>query len=149
MKVALEIDEGLFRTYLFYTAVLVIKVLTMALLTGRHRFSKMIFANPEDAKMHSKSKVKYDDPDIERVRRAHLNDLENIPFFVIVCFGYLLTNPSIYIATNLIRLFVASRIIHTIVYAVIVLPQPSRALSWFAGYATTWYMAFQVILSFV
>lgn len=81
--------------------------------------------------------------------RAHLNDLENIPFFIIVCFGYLLTNPSLYIATNLIRLFVVSRIIHTIVYAVIVLPQPTRALSWFAGYATTGYMAFQVILSFL
>jgi len=52
------------------------------------------------------------------------------------------------IATNLIRLFVASRLIHTIVYAVFVLPQPARGLSWFAGFATTAYMAIQVILSF-
>lgn len=81
--------------------------------------------------------------------RAHLNDLENIPLFIIVCFGYLLTSPNVYIATNLIRLFVASRIIHTIVYAVVVLPQPARGLSWFAGFATTIYMAIQVILSFV
>jgi len=126
--------------------------------------------------MNPKSKVKYDDADIERVRRyiiinfiylllvniyiyiylkpnffcrAHLNDLENIPPFIIVCFGYLLTIPNVYIATNLIRLFVASRIIHTIVYAVVVLPQPARGLSWFAGFATTVYMAVQVILSFV
>ncbi|XP_025199155.1 microsomal glutathione S-transferase 1-like [Melanaphis sacchari] len=149
MTISLEIDEGLFRTYVFYTAVLVLKVLAMAPLTAKQRFRKMIFANPEDAKMNSKSKVKYDDPDIERVRRAHLNDLENIPFFIIVCFGYLLTNPDLHIATNLIRLFVASRIIHTIVYAVIVIPQPARGLSWFIGYGTTLYMALQVILSFV
>lgn len=81
--------------------------------------------------------------------RAHLNDLENIPFFIIACFGYILTNPNVFIATNLIRLFVASRIIHTIVYAVIVLPQPARGLSWFLGYGTTIFMALQVILNFV
>ncbi|XP_026817878.1 microsomal glutathione S-transferase 1-like [Rhopalosiphum maidis] len=149
MAISLEIDEGLFRTYVFYTAVLVLKVLAMAPLTAKQRFAKMVFANPEDAKMNSKSKVKYDDPDVERVRRAHLNDLENIPFFLFACFGYLLTSPNVYIATNLIRLFVASRIIHTIVYAVIVLPQPARGLSWFAGYATTLYMAVQVILNLV
>jgi len=78
--------------------------------------------------------------------RAHLNDLENIPLFLFVCFGYLLTNPNIFIATNLIRLFVAGRIIHTIVYAVVVLPQPSRFLSWFVAYGITIYMAIQVIL---
>ncbi|CAI6361505.1 unnamed protein product [Macrosiphum euphorbiae] len=147
--ISFEVDEVLFRTYVFYTAILVLKVLAMAPLTAKQRFAKMVFANPEDAKMNPKSKVKYDDADIERVRRAHLNDLENIPLFIIVCFGYLLTIPNVYIATNLIRLFVASRIIHTIVYAVVVLPQPARGLSWFAGFATTLYMAVQVILSFV
>lgn len=81
--------------------------------------------------------------------RAHLNDLENIPFFIFACFGYLCTNPNIFIATNLIRLFVASRIIYTIVYAVIVIPQPARGLSWGIGYATTIYMALQAILSFM
>ncbi|NP_001156173.1 microsomal glutathione S-transferase 1-like [Acyrthosiphon pisum] len=147
--ISFEVDEVLFRTYVFYTAILVLKVLAMAPLTAKQRFAKMVFANPEDAKMNPKSKVKYDDADIERVRRAHLNDLENIPLFIIVCFGYLLTIPNVYIAINLIRLFVASRIIHTIVYAVVVLPQPARGLSWFAGFATTVYMAVQVILSFV
>lgn len=81
--------------------------------------------------------------------RAHLNDLENIPAFIIVCFGYILTNPNVFIATNLIRLFVASRIIHTIVYAVVVLPQPARGLSWGVGYAINIFMAVQGILSFI
>ncbi|KAL4089768.1 hypothetical protein QTP88_024739 [Uroleucon formosanum] len=147
--ISFEIDEDLFKTYFFYTAILVLKVLAMAPLTARQRFAKLVFANPEDAKMNSKSKVKYDDVDVERVRRAHLNDLENIPLFFFVCYGYLLTMPNVYIATNLIRLFVASRIIHTIVYAVVVLPQPMRGLSWFAGFATTVYMAVQVVLNFI
>ncbi|XP_050545143.1 microsomal glutathione S-transferase 1-like isoform X2 [Daktulosphaira vitifoliae] len=121
----------------------------MALLTARQRMIKKIFSNPEDINTLKNSKVKYDDVDIERVRRAHLNDLENIPFFVIACFGYLLTNPSIFLATNLIRLFVASRIFHTICYAVIVLPQPSRAIAFSMGFGVTIYMAVQTILYFI
>lgn len=60
-----------------------------------------------------------------------------------------MTKPNVFIAANLIRLFVACRIIHTIVYSVVVLPQPARALSWFVGFATTIYMAFQAIIHFV
>ncbi|VVC40312.1 Membrane associated eicosanoid/glutathione metabolism-like domain,Membrane-associated [Cinara cedri] len=148
MMVSFNVDDGLFRTFLFYSAILVLKVLAMALLTGKHRFTKKVFANPEDTIVNKKYKVKYDDEDVERVRRAHLNDLENIPFFIIACFGYLLTNPTVFIATNLIRLFVLGRIVHTIVYAVVVLPQPSRALAWFLGYGITIYMAAQVVLNF-
>ncbi|XP_050421260.1 microsomal glutathione S-transferase 1-like [Adelges cooleyi] len=148
MFASFKVDEQLFKTYVFYSAILVLKVLAMALLTARHRFAKKIFMNPED-RLDRTSKVKFDDPDIERVRRAHLNDLENIPFFIIACFGYILTNPNVFLATNLIRLFVGARILHTIVYAVVVLPQPSRAVAWFAGYGTTIYMAVQTILSFL
>lgn len=83
------------------------------------------------------------------IYRAHLNDLENIPFFIIVCFGYVLTKPNVFFATNLIRLFVASRIFHTIVYAVFVIPQPARALAFGVGFVTTLYMAVQVILKFI
>ncbi|XP_025408679.1 microsomal glutathione S-transferase 1-like [Sipha flava] len=147
--VFLDIDEGLYKIYLFYSSVLVLKVLAMAVLTARQRFSKLVFANPEDTILNKRSKVRFDDVDVERVRRAHLNDLENIPFFIIACFGYLQTNPNFFIAACLIRIFVASRIIHTIVYAVVVLPQPARGIAWGVGYAITIYMAVQVLLNFV
>lgn len=79
--------------------------------------------------------------------RAHRNDLENIiPFFVITFF-YIGLNPSAYIAINLIRTFAISRIVHTFVYAVVVIPQPARALSWFVSYLITGYMAVQVLLA--
>lgn len=60
-----------------------------------------------------------------------------------------MTNPNVFIASNLIRLFVACRIMHTIVYAVVVLPQPARGLVWGIGFGTTIYMAIQVLLAFV
>ena len=47
-----------------------------------------MFANPEDAKDVPGSKVG-SDPEVERVRRAHLNDLENIPLFIAIAAVYM------------------------------------------------------------
>ena len=57
-----------------------------------------------------------DDPDVERVRRAHLNDLENIVPFLLLCPLYLTTGPSVCLAATLIRGFAAGRILHTVGY---------------------------------
>lgn len=81
--------------------------------------------------------------------RAHLNDLENIPVFIVVCALYLLTNPSVFLATTLIRVFAIARIMHTLVYAVVVIPQPARALAWGIGYFITIFMAVKTILYFM
>ncbi|XP_077297801.1 microsomal glutathione S-transferase 1-like [Arctopsyche grandis] len=136
----------LLETLCFYVAVLGLKMLIMSLLTGRQRFSKKAFANAEDAKGVGKVRV---DDDVERVRRAHLNDLENIPVFIAVCMVYLMTNPSLSLAANLIRIFALARIAHTLVYAVVVIPQPARAISWFIGYAITIYMAVMSLMHFI
>lgn len=85
--------------------------------------------------------------DVERQRRAHLNDLENIPVFLIVAFFYTLTSPTAVIAVNLIRAFAISRITHTFVYAVIPM-QPARAISFFVGFGITIYMSINVALFF-
>jgi len=140
-------ENELFRIYLFYSCVLVVKVLAMAGLTASQRFKNKAFANPEDAAMQKvKPKV---DPNVERVRRAHLNDLENIPVFLVASFAYILTNPSVLIASILFKFFTAARIVHTVVYAVWVIPQPARALAYFVGLFITIYMAVQGIIHFV
>jgi len=101
--------------------------LLMAPLTAIQRFTHKAFANPEDCAMQ-KVKPRVDE-NVERVRRAHLNDLENIPIFFVASFCYIMTNPDIALATNLIRAFTLARIAHTVVYAIVVVPQPARALS--------------------
>lgn len=106
------------------------------------------FSNPEDAKLF-RGKVKFDDATIERVRRAHLNDLENIPAFWLLGALYLTTGPMTAVATNLFRVYTVFRIIHTIVYAVIPLPQPSRAIAYAVPYIIKWYMGIQVILYYI
>lgn len=87
---------------------------------------------------------------VECIRfRAHLNDLENITLFFVVAYIYLHTNPSEFLALNLIRVYTAARFIHTFVYAIVVIPQPARAFSWGAGYLITGYMAVKSILYFL
>lgn len=104
------------------------------------------FANPEDL-MSPKLKVKFDDPNVERVRRAHRNDLENIVPFLVIGLLYTLTNPSAFWAINFFRAVGIARIAHTLVYAVVVVPQPSRALAFFVAHLITAYMALQVVLA--
>ena len=101
------------------------------------------------------------DPDIERVRRNHLNDIENIVPFAVIGFFYVAMNPNARTALWHFRVFFLSRIFHTIAYQVKVrlpirshrfisvfqlpLPQPSRALGFLVGYGTTVSMAIQLL----
>ncbi|KAK7590439.1 hypothetical protein V9T40_002052 [Parthenolecanium corni] len=144
----LSLENPVFKTYLFYASILVGKMLIMSPLTARWRFRKGVFATPEDTVLRKDSKVKHDD-DVERVRRAHLNDLENIPIFLISCCFYILTDPHTFIAINLIRVFTICRIIHTYVYAIHVIPQPTRALVWGVANFINWYMIVVSAIKFV
>lgn len=103
-----------------------------------------VFANKEDLQAKS-AKISYDDPDVERVRRAHRNDLENILPWFMVTYVWLGTNPSYAVASFLIRAFVVSRIAHTIVYAVVP-AQPWRAIAFFVGYGITGYQAVSTMM---
>ncbi|XP_052132672.1 microsomal glutathione S-transferase 1-like isoform X1 [Frankliniella occidentalis] len=137
-----------FTAYVFYSCVLVLKMLATTLLVVRQRHTKKVFMNPED-KLDKNSKVlPGGDPDVERPRRAHLNDLENIPAFWVAGLLYCLTNPAPALALNLFRAYTGARIMHTIVYAVVPLPQPSRAIAWAVGYGITIYMAVTTVMHF-
>jgi len=140
----LNMQNPLWATFLFYAGVLGLKTVIMSVWTARHRIANKVFANPEDATLQG-SKVKMDHPDVERVRRAHLNDLENVLPFLILCPLYLSTGPSVWLATQLIRAFAAARVLHTIVY-INVVPQPSRGLCFAVGFGINMYLAAQLVL---
>ncbi|KAK0090640.1 hypothetical protein PV325_009383 [Microctonus aethiopoides] len=138
------IRDDLMSEFAFFSSILVLKMLAMAFLTGRQRFSKKVFANPEDVRDKS-AKIKLDDEDVERVRRAHRNDLENILPWFIMTFVWLTTGPSSLLATILIRTFTFARIVHTLVYAVVPL-QPHRAIAFFVGFGITGYQAISTLI---
>lgn len=141
--VPLSYDQPIVQTYFVYSGVLALKVLVMGPLTGRQRFIKKVFANEEDIK--GKGVVKFDDPDVERIRRAHLNDLENIPVFWVLGALYLTTGPDPECATWLFRIYTAGRILHSLVYAVKPMPQPSRGIAFGVSSLITWYMGWKVV----
>ncbi|CAH0699018.1 unnamed protein product [Spodoptera exigua] len=144
----ISLEDPAVQSYLLYSGILALKVLAVSILTAFTRNSKKVYANPEDALLR-KGKVKYDDPDVERVRRAHLNDLENIPVFWILGALYLTTSPSAGLATTLFRVYTAGRVLHTLVYAVIPLPPLSRGISFIIPLIISIYMGLKVVLHYI
>ncbi|KAJ7425668.1 Microsomal glutathione S-transferase 1 [Willisornis vidua] len=125
------IDNEVFRAYATYTAIVLLKMMLMSLVTAYFRITRKAFVNPEDTASFGKgdSAKKYlrTDPDVERVRRGHLNDLENIVPFVGIGLLYALSGPDLSTALLHFRIFAGARILHTFAY-LIPLPQPSRGI---------------------
>ncbi|KAK7086792.1 Microsomal glutathione S-transferase 1 [Halocaridina rubra] len=142
---AWSLDNPVFSSYVFYAGVLAAKVLIMAPITGYYRITKKVFANEEDAKSMGAKEVKMNDADVERVRRAHQNDLENIPVFWILGLLYILTNPSEMIAKTVFRVFCISRILHTLLYLG---GSSRRGISFMIGMVANVFMAVNVIMTF-
>ncbi|XP_011214612.2 microsomal glutathione S-transferase 1 isoform X2 [Bactrocera dorsalis] len=141
----LTLDNPVFCCFLFWASVLVIKMLLMSLLTALQRFRNKVFPNQEDL-FFKDIEVQFNDPHVERVRRAHRNDMENIlPYFTMALL-YICTNPNPTVACILFRVVAIARILHTLVYAFYPVPQPSRIIAFGVAFAITIYMACVVAL---
>ncbi|XP_006866085.1 PREDICTED: microsomal glutathione S-transferase 1-like [Chrysochloris asiatica] len=137
-----------FMAFASYTTILISKMMFMSMATAFYRVTRKVFANPEDCSQFGKGEnaKKYlrTDDRVERVRRAHLNDLENIVPFIGIGLLYSLSDPDLSTALLHFRLFVGARIYHTIAYLT-PLPQPNRGLAFFVGYGTTFSMAYRLL----
>ena len=100
----MNVDKDLFASYAFYAGICVLKTLGMAALTVRQRLSNKNCISAEDAALNPGSRVGVGlVEDVERVRRAHLNDMENIFPFLTLGFLYIFTGPALSTATTLFR----------------------------------------------
>ncbi len=118
------------QLFLLCAAILTLKMWLTANGTGLLRVLRGVYISPEDyALVGAQSKAP--DETIERVRRAHQNDLENILPFLAVGFLYAATGPSYTTAWWLFVAFTAGRILHTICYALGL--QPWRTLAFEVG----------------
>lgn len=144
------VKSDVLLAYTTYACIVLIKMMLIGPLTGYFRMKRQAFSNPEDAAMQvgvdeeAKKKMLKTDPDVERVRRCHQNDLENIVPFIGIGLLYALTGPDLTTALLHFRIFVGSRIVHSIAY-LLPLPQPARGLSWMVGLGTTFSMAYRVL----
>ncbi|XP_023345025.1 microsomal glutathione S-transferase 1 [Eurytemora carolleeae] len=144
----MNINQDLFATFAFHAGLMAVKTLGMAFATVKQRISNNNVMTKEDASMRPGAKIGVGvNEDVERVRRAHQNDIENIFPFLTLGFLYLFTNPALSTATSVFRIFSGARIMHTIVYLWEV-PQPSRAIAFFAGMGANLYMGYKVLSTF-
>merc|ERR1712045_64322 len=141
-----NVEKELFEAYAFYTAIVTCKMMMMSFLTARQRFKTMTFISSEDAKQPG-TKCGTNE-DIERVRRAHQNDIENVVPFAILGLLYIFTNPAYSTALFCFRLFAGARILHTVVY-LLAIPQPARAILFFANIFTNFFMGYKIITAFM
>ena len=111
-------ENPVFVTYVIAASVMIIKMMGQGWITV-WRMMKVGggFLNPEDAAggmANPKPRPGQLDADenVERSRRMHRNDTENIPMFLIAGLLFALTQPPLWLAQALLFGYVASRLAH-------------------------------------
>jgi glutathione S-transferase len=133
-------------------ATLILKAVSMSWLTVvRMLQEKGGFRSPEDLRRTALNRAP--DPKqlernerVERVRRIHLNDLENLPFFLAAGFLYILTNPSLLLAQWLLYGYVVSRLLHFAAY-LSARTHDTRATLWTIGSVIVLFMTCRSLLA--
>ena len=111
-------ENPVFVTYVIAATIMIIKMMGQGWITVA-RMMKVGggFLNPEDAAagmVNPKPRPGQLDADdyVERSRRMHGNDLENIPAFLVAGLLFALTQPPLLVAQVLLYGFVATRLAH-------------------------------------
>ena len=134
----LNLQNPLFATYVIAATLMILKAVSMSWLTVVRMLQvKGGFRSPEDLKktaLNPAPDPKQLEPNeyVERIRRIHQNDLENLPFFLVAGFLFVLTEPSLLLARVLLYGYVVSRLLHFAAY-VTAQTHDTRATLWTIG----------------
>lgn len=118
----LSLSNPLISTYAIAATIMILKAWSMSWLTvARMLKANGGFRSPEDLQktpMNANPSPEQLAPNesVERIRRIHLNDLENIPFFLASGFLFVLTSPSLLLAQCLLYGYVVTRLLHFAAY---------------------------------
>jgi len=118
----LSLQNPVFVTYVIAASLMILKAVSMSWLTViRMMSAKSGFHSPEDLRKtalnpepHPRQLVPNER--VERIRRIHLNDLENLPFFLVAGLLFVFTDPSLSLARWLLYGYVVSRLLHFVAY---------------------------------
>lgn len=116
-------ENPVFLVYVLAASIMLLKLALQPWMTV-YRMMKVRggFRSPEDAKKsplnpHPEPGQLEPNEYVERSRRINLNDLENIPTFLVAGLLFVLTEPPLVLAQVLFWTFVASRAAHFLAYA--------------------------------
>ena len=118
----LSLQNPVFATYVIAATIMILKAVGMSWLTVvRMMQVKGGFRSPEDIKktpLNPDPDPKQLEPNerVERIRRIQLNDLENLPFFLVAGLLFVMTEPSLMLARVLLYGYVVSRLLHFAAY---------------------------------
>ena len=119
----LNFENPVFAAYVIAASLMVLKVMGQGWMTV-HRMLKVGggWASPEDLrkglinKNPNRSQLDANDY-VDRSRRMHRNDLENVPAFWVAGLLFVLVDPALLLAQVLFYGFVAARLAHFVAYA--------------------------------
>jgi uncharacterized MAPEG superfamily protein len=121
-----------FRPLVLISVLLVLKMGAVAFATANTRRKARVVVNPEDVKVNPGSRAASEDAaETLRVKRAHLNDVENIPGFLVLALLFTLSGCSETEGWAYFGLYFAARTLHTIFYLYAV--QPFRTAAFAVG----------------
>ena len=116
-------DNPVFVTYMIAAAIMILKIMGQGWITV-YRMLKSVsgLASPEDLRPGlinrnpRPEQLELNDY-VDRSRRMHRNDMENIPAFLAAGLLFVAAAPSILLANILMYTFVGARLLHTLAYA--------------------------------
>lgn len=119
----LTLENPVFVTYMICAAIMILKIMGQGWMTV-YRMLKVNggWATPEDLqpglinRKPSPEQLEVNDY-VDRSRRMHRNDLENIPAFLACGLIFVASGPSLVLANSLMYGFVVARLGHTLAYA--------------------------------
>ena len=150
----LSLHDPLFKTYAIAAAIMILKMASQAWITV-YRMTKVKggFRSPEDARrspLNPEPKPEQLLPNeyVERSRRLHLNDTENIPIFLVVGFLFVVASPPLWAARVVLYGYVVTRLLHFVAYFTAQL-HDVRAAMWTPGSLAIMGMAVYVLVQAV
>lgn len=145
------LDNPVLVTYAIAAALMVIKLMGQGWMTV-YRMSKTRsgFASPEDARAGlfnpDPRPGQTDQNDyVDRSRRMHRNDIENIPAFLAIGLLFVIVQPPLILAQILMYGFALARILHTLAYAT-AQSHEVRSVPYTVGSLIVIYMAVHVLV---
>jgi len=118
----LTLENPVFETYVIAAALMVLKIMGQGWMTVyRMLKSNSGLASPEDVqkglinKSPSAAQLEVNDY-VDRSRRMHRNDLENIPAFLAAGLLFVVVDPALWLAQGLMYGFVLARLAHFTAY---------------------------------
>ena len=148
----LSLQNPVFATYVIAASIMILKAVAMSWLTVLRMMQvKGGYRSPEDLRktpLNPAPDPKQLEPNerVERIRRIHLNDLENLPFFLVAGLLFVLTDPSLLLTRWLMYGYVVSRLLHFAAYFT-AQTHDMRATLWTVGSLILIFMACRTLIA--